>query len=178
MTPQRVLVIGCGGAGKSMFARAMGRRTSLPVVHLDQLYWQPGWVKTESTEWNRVVEEALSADCWIMDGNYGGTLARRFQACDAVVFLDLPRWRCIARVLKRRVAALWRAREDAAPGCPDRLTWQFVVWIWNYRRLRRPGILEQLRHLEPPKQTHILHSNSEVRRFLNTLPRARSRAAA
>ncbi len=90
MTPQRILVIGCGGAGKSAFAREMGRRTNLPVVHLDRLYWRPGWVKTEATEWNRVVKEALSADQWIMDGNYGGTLSLRFQACDAVVFLDLP----------------------------------------------------------------------------------------
>ncbi len=128
MTPQRILLIGCGGAGKSTLAREMGRRTNLPVVHLDRLYWRPGWVKTEATEWNRVLEEALSADQWIMDGNYGGTLPLRFQACDAVVFLDLPRWLCFGRVLKRRVAAFWRTRQDAAVGCPDRLTWQFLVW--------------------------------------------------
>ena len=178
MKPQRVLVIGCGGAGKSTFSREMGRRTSLPVVHLDQLYWHPGWVKTEPAEWNQVVEEALSADRWIMDGNYGGTLALRFQVCDTVVFLDFPRWSCFARVLKRRVVAFWRAREDAAVGCPDRLTWQFLVWMWNYCRLRRPAILQQLRHLESSRQIYILRSNSEVRRFLSTLPRAHSSAAA
>ncbi len=178
MTPHRILVIGCGGAGKSTLAREMGRRTNLPVVDLDQLYWRPGWVKTEATEWNRVLEEALSADQWIMDGNYGGTLSLRFQACDAVVFLDLPRWLCFGRVLKRRVAAFWRTRQDAAVGCPDRLTWQFLMWIWDYRRLRRPAILEKLTQLKSSRPIYILQSTAEVQRFLSTLPRAHSSAAA
>ena len=178
MTPQRILVIGCGGAGKSTLAREMERRTYLPVVHLDRLYWRPGWVKAQATEWNRVLEEALSADQWIMDGNYGGTLRLRFQACDAVVFLDLPRWWCFVRVLKRRVAAFWRTRQDAAVGCPDRLTWQFLVWIWNYRRLRRPAILEKLTQRKSSRPIYILQSTAEVQRFLSTLPRAHSSAAA
>ena len=39
---QRVLVLGCGGAGKSAFSVAMGARFCLPVVHLDRLWWLPG----------------------------------------------------------------------------------------------------------------------------------------
>src|SRR5688572_11642762 len=42
----KVLVIGPGGAGKSTFANALGERTGLPVIHLDALYWRPGWVAT------------------------------------------------------------------------------------------------------------------------------------
>ncbi len=41
---QRVAVVGCGGAGKSTLATALGRLTGLRVVHLDRHYWQPGWV--------------------------------------------------------------------------------------------------------------------------------------
>ena len=54
---RRVLVIGCGGAGKSTFARELGARTGLPVVHLDRLYWKPGWVPTPPGEWELVVRE-------------------------------------------------------------------------------------------------------------------------
>lgn len=39
---KRILILGCGGAGKSTLARRLGAATGLPVVHLDGLYWQPG----------------------------------------------------------------------------------------------------------------------------------------
>jgi adenylate kinase family enzyme len=41
---QRVLVLGSSGSGKSTFARKLGEITGLPVVHIDQLFWEPGWV--------------------------------------------------------------------------------------------------------------------------------------
>jgi adenylate kinase family enzyme len=46
----RILVIGCSGAGKSVFALALGARTGLPVVHIDQLFWLPGWVPVPTHE--------------------------------------------------------------------------------------------------------------------------------
>ena len=39
---ERVIIIGCGGAGKSTLARALGEKTGLPVIHLDQIWWGPG----------------------------------------------------------------------------------------------------------------------------------------
>ena len=47
---ERILIIGCGGAGKSTLARQLGERTGLPVVHLDQLFWHPGWVESTKDE--------------------------------------------------------------------------------------------------------------------------------
>ena len=41
---RKILILGNGGAGKSTFAADMGRAFSLPVVHLDRLWWLPGWV--------------------------------------------------------------------------------------------------------------------------------------
>ena len=38
---ERVMIIGCGGAGKSTLARKRGEKTGLPVVHLDQIWWAP-----------------------------------------------------------------------------------------------------------------------------------------
>jgi adenylate kinase family enzyme len=43
---QRVLVIGSGGAGKSTFARRLAQWASLPLIHLDAIYWHPGWIET------------------------------------------------------------------------------------------------------------------------------------
>ena len=43
MPPQRIVVVGCSGSGKSTMARELGRRLALPVVHLDVLHYLPGW---------------------------------------------------------------------------------------------------------------------------------------
>ena len=54
----RILILGCGGAGKSTLAGQLGEILDLPVIHLDQEYWQPGWVPTPDDEWLRRVADA------------------------------------------------------------------------------------------------------------------------
>lgn len=99
---RRVLVIGSGGAGKTTFARALADRTGLPLVHLDAEHWRPGRAVPPSGEWEVTVDRRIRRPEWIMDGNYGGTLPRRLDACDTVIFLDRRRLTCLWRVLRRR----------------------------------------------------------------------------
>lgn len=167
---RRVLVIGSGGAGKSTLAAHLGGRLGLPVVHLDALYWRPGWVPAPAPAWHETVARLVAQDAWVLDGNYGGTLDLRLAACDAVVFLDLPRLVCLAGVLRRRVRFAGRPRPDAAPGCPEQLTWEFVRWVWEYPRTRRPGILRRLAALPPDRRVVRLRSRAAVGRFLAGLP--------
>ena len=163
---RRVLVIGSGGAGKSTFAARLGERTGLPVIHLDSLFWRAGWQETPRDVWAARVDELLKRDEWIMDGNYGGTLERRLEACDTVVFLDFPRALCLWRVLKRRARFRGRARPDMAEGCHERLTREFVRWIWTYPRERRPGVLKRLGELGGGRRVFVLRSPREAGRFL------------
>src|SRR5438034_11750677 len=85
---KRILVIGSGGSGKTTFARRLAERTTLPLIHLDALYWRPGWDPTPADEWRARVEALANEPAWIMDGNYGGTLDIRLAASDTIVFLD------------------------------------------------------------------------------------------
>jgi adenylate kinase family enzyme len=169
---RRILVIGAGGAGKSTLAAQIGARLGLPVVHLDAMYWRAGWVPIPAPEWRETVARLVRQPAWVMDGNYGGTLDARLAACDTVVFLDLPRLVCVARVLRRWMRYAGRPRPDMAPGCPERLSWEFLRWIWEYPRLRRPGILERLARLAPGQRVIVLRSPRDVRRFVDALPRA------
>ena len=163
---QRVLVIGSGGSGKSTVASQLGELLKLEVNHLDKFYWRAGWVEPETDEWIKIVNDLIERDSWIIDGNYGGTLARRLAACDTVIFLDLPRTLCLWRVLVRSLRYRGRTRPDMAEGCDEQLTWEFVKWVWGYPRTRRPGVLKKLSELSAGQKVFRLRSTREVRRFL------------
>lgn len=166
----KVMVIGSGGAGKTTVAREIAALTGLPLVHLDRLFWHPGWMPTPADEWRGLIEDLVATDRWVIDGNYGGTMDLRLAAADAVVFLDVPRRRCLARVVKRALANGGRTRAEMSPGCPERLTWEFVRWVWSYPASRRPGILIRLKAFEAEGgRVVVLRNDRETRQFLATV---------
>ena len=171
---RRVLVIGSGGAGKSTFAKRLGAATRLPVIHLDAWYWRAGWNPMSKDEWIRTVDEIAARETWIMDGNYGGTMDRRLARCDTVIFLDLPRSVCLRRALWRSMRFRGRSRPDMAPGCPERITMEFLRWIWTYPNEHRPDIVRRLEALDPEKRVVILKSTREVEQFLRDAEGRRS----
>lgn len=160
-------MIGSGGAGKSTFSRRLAARTGLPLVHLDALFWKPGWVESGDAEWDAKVAELIARDAWIMDGNYGRTLALRLAAADTVVFLDMPRLQNLWRVYRRALRHRGRARDDMNPGCPEHLPdREFLSWIWNYPHKQRPAILAKLDGIKDRARVVILRSDAEVEAFL------------
>jgi adenylate kinase family enzyme len=163
---KKVLVIGSGGAGKSTLARHLGTLLNLEVIHLDALYWKPGWIETSRAEWRKVTEALLRPDAWIIDGNYANTLDLRLAACDTVIFLDIARPICLWRVLKRAIIYRDRTRPDMAEGCRERLDLGFIRWVWGYKRKTRPRIIEILRKDAQSQKVIWLRSQAEVERFL------------
>lgn len=166
---KRVLVIGSGGAGKSTFARRLGERLGLPVIHLDRAYWRAGWVEPPKDEWRRTVEGLCAGDSWVMDGNYSGTLDVRLEACDTVILLDLPRLVCLQRVVKRSLMYRGASRPDMGEGCHEQLNKDFLLfllWVWNYPRRSRQKVLERLGALSESKRIYRLRSSAEAEKFL------------
>jgi adenylate kinase family enzyme len=136
------------------------------VIHLDSLYWRAGWVEPAKDEWKAIVEEVLKRDSWILDGNYSGTLAMRYEACDTVILLDRAPLICLWRVIKRAVKYRQKRRPDMAEGCPERLTGEFLAWIWNYRKRTRPKVVRLMEENRQNKRVICLRSDAELERFL------------
>ncbi len=165
---KKILVIGSGGAGKSTFARRLSKILDLEVIHLDSLYWQAGWVEMPKPEWKQLVEELLTRNAWIMDGNYSGTLELRMQACDTIVFLDLAPRLCLWRIFKRLVQYRNQRRPDMAAGCPERFSFEFIAWVWNYRKRTRPKVIKLLQEHAADKKIFWLRSDTDVARFFES----------
>ena len=170
----RIAVIGCCGAGKSTLALKLGQRLGLPVVHLDKLGWEPGWIKVDRDELIRRQHAAFTPDGrWIADGNYRNTMDLRFAVADTIVFLDFPTHVCLYRILKRRIVYLGRTHPGMTPGNNERfLDREFpdlLRFVARFRRKDRPRILAKLAQLDGSQRVITLRSPHEVERFVASL---------
>ena len=134
----RIAIVGCSGGGKSTLARALGARLGLPVIHLDTLFWKPGWVEGDRETLRAEVESAVLAEDWIVEGNFIGASALRFARADTIVWVDLPRVTCLWRAVWRAASAFGRSRPDLAPGCPEKIDFAFYGYILSWDRVTRP----------------------------------------
>lgn len=157
---KRILLIGCGGSGKSTLARKLGEKTGLPVVHLDQIYWKPGWQPLPREEFDEKLIDELQKPEWIIDGNFDRTIPTRLNYCDSVIFLDLPRLVCLFGVLRRILSSYGRTRPDMGEGCPEKFDPSFLKWVWNFNRQKREKYLALLN--ESGKPFYRIRSRREL----------------
>ena len=165
---ERILIIGCSGSGKSTLARALKDKLGLPVVHLDQLWWQEGWEHVSREEFDKRLDLALSMDRWIIDGNYSRTIQTRLPKCDTIIYLDFSRWACLLGMCQRVLGSWGKVRPDMSAGCPERFDWEFVKFIWNFNKNNRV-----LNYTRIAKSKHakaiILKNRKEKKAFLESL---------
>ena len=165
---ERVLIIGCGGAGKSTLARQLGEKLNLPVVHLDSIFWLPGWVEMEKDEFDARIRTEMAKETWILDGNYNRTLPERIARCDTIIYLDFSRTACLYGIFKRLLTNIGKTRPDMGAGCKEKVDLDFVKWVWNFNKHKREKYYRLLNEAEGV-ETIVLKNRRMVRRFLTSL---------
>lgn len=160
---EKVIIIGCPGAGKSTFARGLRDRTGLPLCYLDMLWHRPDETNVSREEFDAALGEVLKGKRWIVDGNYLRTMELRLSACDTVFCLDVPMEDCLAGARAR----IGRPREDL-PWVERELDGEFQQWILDFRRDQMPKIEELLERYRE-KNVIRFRSRQEGEKFLARL---------
>ncbi|MGI9272772.1 MAG: DNA topology modulation protein FlaR [Woeseiaceae bacterium] len=163
---KRVMIIGGAGSGKSTLALKLGDVTGLPVIHIDKMYWLPGWVEREREEVHRLAREAAQGERWILDGNNSATMWDRVARADTLIFLDFSTMRRLWRILWRIVVSYGQVRPDMQEDCPEQFDWAFLKFVAGYGKDGRIRTRQFLKKLPDTIDVFHLCKKTEVRNFL------------
>lgn len=164
---KKIIVIGCGGAGKSTFSRKISKKLNIPVYHLDKIFWNKGWIETQQEKFDSDVKEILTKDKWIVDGNYLRTLDMRSEKADTIIFINMPTYLCLYRIIKRRLMYIGKSRPDMAEGCPEGIDFDFFKWVLTYNKKIRPNILSKLESYKD-KKIIIFNNRKDIKDFIES----------
>lgn len=164
----RVLIIGSNGAGKTTFSYALAQKTGLPLIHIDQIYWQTGWQVTPSEEIDLAVLEYAQGPRWIIEGNNIRSLHLRLPFADTLFWFEFSPLVCLWNILLRHFQWLGKTRPDLPDGCESHLTLAFLRSAWGFNRKNRQTLqtlLQQHPHLRAVRFTR----RAQVKAYLTRL---------
>ncbi|MFF5085491.1 topology modulation protein [Actinoplanes sp. NPDC000266] len=142
MDMKRVVIVGAGGAGKTVLARQLGAILDLPVTHLDALRYDRAWRTVAEETYRAAQRNLVSADRWLIEGNSLASLPIRAARADTIIVLDQHPLVCLAGILHRRL----RYRGGQHPdGVFDRITPEVIRYVLGYRSRHLPRVLACIR---------------------------------
>ena len=160
---EKVIIIGCPGAGKSTFARKLKEKTGLPLFYLDMIWHKADGTNISRDEFDGKIKEIMKKKQWILDGNYIRTLEMRLKECDTVFLLDYPLELCLEGASSR----IGKERPDM-PWIESELDLEFRQFIVDFPRDSLPKIYELLKKYEKEKELHIFRKREDAEEYLRT----------
>lgn len=111
-SPRRIAVVGNTGSGKSTLAAEISARLGCEHIELDSIHHLENWTPIHRERMREIVARRLEPVSWVVDGNYRSLVQDLVLAgADTVVWLDLPRWIVMSRVIRRTLGRMVLRRE-------------------------------------------------------------------
>lgn len=109
---------------------------------------------------------------WIVEGNYTNTFNIRSEKADTIIYLELPLYICLYRVVKRWIMNIGKTRPDMGEGCKEKLDWAFIKFIYTTYYPRKQKMEDRFLSFQAsgPKKTVIkLKSRQEIQSYLDQM---------
>lgn len=148
---QRVYIMGTSGSGKSTLGRKLAAKLGCEHLEIDSVYHQAGWTPLPIDEFRGRMASLLSADVWVIDGNYSDVRDLVLARADTLILLDYPKplvmWRLIRRTLKRGLLRqqLWNGNRESVRFWFSRdPEINLLLWAWNTHARRKALFVDLL----------------------------------
>lgn len=173
-SPERVLIAGVSGAGKTTLAGRVAAAWGLRHVEIDALFHGPEW--TPRPQFLDDVGSFAAEERWVTEWQYTskGTDAILAPRAELVVWLDYP-YRVVRSRLIRRTASrhlrrteLWNGNTERGLANMFRRDAEENILLWQTRTLhkwaeRMPDVQEQFPHLTIVRLRHPRETERWVR---------------
>lgn len=169
---KRIAIIGSSGAGKTQLARDLGSILNIDVIHLDRIFWQFCWKSISSDERKDSLQELVQQKHlqgqwqWIIEGTFLRSSEPHLKKADTIIFLDLPTWLCLLRIIYRHIRCRKQPRPDLLDGCSDNLNLKRILKVLFFRIRHHQELSQKMHSYELDKEIIWLRSPKEVNSFL------------
>lgn len=164
----KVIVIGCPGAGKSVFSQKLSNVTHLPLYHIDMLYHKKDGTHISREKLENKLKNIFKNDDWIIDGNYQKTLEMRMKECNTIFLLDFPTDVCLEGAKSR----IGKKRDDL-PWIEEKLDENFEQCIINFRNEKLQQIYELLDKYKENRDIIVFKSRKEADDYISNMEKMR-----
>ncbi|HLJ30996.1 MAG TPA: hypothetical protein VKU36_01035 [Candidatus Babeliales bacterium] len=166
----KIAIIGNCGSGKSTLAFQLHKKLHLPLFHLDQYFWKPGWQRPDRDEFAIIHNNLCNGDAWIIEGMAMRLFEYRIKYADIIIFLDIPLYRCLYRIFKRAFLNFGKVFFSSAPGCPEKFPdHEFLKYVWNFNTKQKPEIATLLEQYKDRKKIFVATNQQEVNQLIQNL---------
>ncbi len=119
------MITGNGGSGKTWLARRLAEPLGLPLVHLDDVHWEPGryGISRDRAVVREDVRTIAAGEAWLIEGVYGLYVDIALPRTTTLIWLDLSEEECVANIMRRGIQG--GESQESFDG--------LVKWVQEYR---------------------------------------------
>jgi adenylate kinase family enzyme len=167
-------MVGSSGSGKTTTGRRLADSLQVPFIELDSIFHQADWQDLARADFRSEVAAAVSADEWVVDGNYSWVRDLVWERADTVVWIDLPRAtvmrQVVTRTLRRALTRqeLWNGNREPLSNF---YKWDPMENVIRHAWVKYPDSVKRYSEAMEDPQYAALHfirlrSKSEVAAFI------------
>ena len=126
----KIHIIGGPGSGKSFLAEKLSKELGISHFDLDDLQWDNKsasyGVKRSPDERDRLLNDVLSYNDWIIEGVYYAWCQQCFADADRIYVLNVPRYKYRYRIIRRfvrRKLGLEKGKKENLKSLRELLKW-------------------------------------------------------